>query len=164
MRKLILFLAGFVFCTGSFAQDPALPALSFQTWKEQQILESQNQVLRSSARLTQLKSNKAPTAGLKDSATLTSSKIKKSEDTVSAAERDLLRAQESLQTANGLTLEDYVSIYLPSLQDQPESLHNLVQKFTREELAEMVKMLVNKGVSSSSNARRNNTFASSKTR
>ena len=40
----------------AFAQEPANPAFTFQDWKQQQILEAQNQMLRISSHINQLKS------------------------------------------------------------------------------------------------------------
>lgn len=125
----------------ALAQEPQEPVYNFQNWKEQQILEAQNQVLRVSARIAQLKTSK--TGGAKDSSPIpTNGKIKKVENDVNAAEKDLRRAQESLRASNELTIEDYATIYLPSLRDSAQALQNLAQKLSKEELAEIFKVLV----------------------
>lgn len=145
MDKIILALTVLLVSLTAYAQEPSYTALNFQAWKEQQILEAQNQALRISARISQLKSAKPGAAGAKE-VNLPSAKIKKTEaDTVAGAERDLRRAQDSLQTANALTLEDYVNVYLPTLQGQPEALQALAQRMSKEELAEIFKALVGKG-------------------
>lgn len=151
-RTLNLILAA-LFSVSVFAQEPSVPVFTFQNWKEQQILDAQNQTLRISARIAQLKSGKGSSA--KDSAPLpANSKIKKSEsDTVAGAEKDLRRSQESLKAAGDLTVEDYVTVYLPSLRDSPEALHALAQKMTKEELAEIFKLLIRRDTPS--DAKRN---------
>lgn len=111
---------------------------TFQAWKEQQVLEAQNQVLRISARMSHLKSGKKSTAAGGDTAGLPSSRVKKAEtDTVASAERELRRAQESLQTANTLTMDEYISVYLPTLQANPDAIQALSQKLSKDELAEI---------------------------
>ncbi len=84
--------------------------------------------------------------GIKDPTPLpVNPKFKKSEsDSVAAAEKDLRRAQESLKAANDLTLEDYISIYLPTLRENPEALQALAQKMSKEELSEVFKLMLRK--------------------
>lgn len=144
IRKISLLLVFVLTTTAAMAQEPAVTVYTFQSWKEQQILEAQNQTLRVSARISQLKAGKA--AAAKEATPLPSNlKFKKSEsDTVGGAEKDLRRAQESLKAANELGLEDYISVYLPSLKDNPEALQALAQKMSKEELAEIFKLLFRK--------------------
>jgi len=75
------------------AQEPQVAALTFQGWKDQQSLDAQNQVLRVSARISQLRTEKPAAQSSKEAAApLPNSKIKKSEvDSLAAAERDLRR-------------------------------------------------------------------------
>lgn len=125
-----------------FAQEPQVTALTFQSWKEQQVLEAQNQMLRISSRINQLKTNKNNKGDNKEDGLgkLPSTRVKKSEvDPILAAEKELKRGQESLDAANSLQLEDYISIYLPTLQDQPGALDKLAEKLSKEELAEIFK-------------------------
>lgn len=125
-----------------FAQEPQTSALTFQSWKEQQVLEAQNQMLRISARINQLKTSRNGKVDGKDESLgkLPSPRLKKSEvDPILSAEKELKRGQESLDAANSLQLEDYISIYLPTLQDQPGALDKLAEKLSKEELAEIFK-------------------------
>lgn len=142
MMRLVLFIA--VFSLPALAQD--VSPLTFQAWKEQQILEAQNQTLRVSARISQLKSGKGAAPVKADSLPAMNSKVKKAADvdSLAVAEKELRRNQESLQTANALSLEDYVSVYLPTLQDQPEALQTLATKLSKDELAEIFKALVSR--------------------
>lgn len=131
-------------------------ALSFQAWKDQQVLEAQNQILRASSRITQLKSGKVPVAaGGEEKGALSSSRFKKTNvDTISAAERDLKRGQENIEAAGQLQFTDYINVYLVSLQDQPDALTKLAEKMTKEELLEVTKALIRKA-SRQANAQRN---------
>lgn len=142
IRLLVLILTASL-SAPLLAQDGT--PLTFQNWKDQQVLDAQNGLLRVSARISQLKNGKGGTSAKESAALPANSKLKKAEvDTVSAAERDLRRAQESLQAANNLNLDDYVAIYLPTLRDQPEAIQQLGQKLSKDELVEILKGLVRK--------------------
>lgn len=146
LKTLIIILAVAAHMAG--AQDaPKTVALTFQDWKQFQVLEAQNQVLRTGSKLTQIKAKKPAGPEVKDGASPTptgSARVKmvSESDNLAVAERDLRRAQESLETANSLTVNDYISIYLPTLQNQPEALSQLSEKLSKEELAELFKGLV----------------------
>jgi hypothetical protein len=119
---------------------------TFQTWKDLQVLEAQNQLLRAGARFGQVKAGKPAKADIKDQAPLPSGRVKSISETdpMAVAEKDMRRARESLEAAQGLELSDYVSIYLPSLEAQPDALSGLLQKLTKEELAEILKIVLTK--------------------
>ncbi len=154
LRSHILYFLISIFCAAAVAQEPVVPVYTFQTWKEQQVLEAQNQVLRISARISQLKPVKAAGAAEKESLHLRNSRVKKVEsDPLTSAERDLRRAQESLQAASNYGMDEYIAIYLPSLADQPDAIQSLTQRLSKEELAEIFKGLLNKAASI--DARRN---------
>lgn len=129
------------------AQEPSVPALTFQAWKDQQVLEAQNQILRASNRVATVKNSKGAPVESKDSGALPSSRVKKANDLdlISNSEKDLKRSQESMQTATALQFEDYINIYLPTLQNEPEALNRLTEKLSKEELAEITKHLISKG-------------------
>lgn len=128
---------------------------TFQSWKDLQILEAQNQMLRIGARMTQIKAGKGARAEFKEPSQLPTGRVRSTNDSdpMALAERDLRRARESLETATALDLTDYVNIYLPTLESQPETLQALLQKLTKEELAEILKVMLSK--SSRIDAKRN---------
>lgn len=153
MTGLKLITLIFATCAAmAWAQDTKItPALTFQDWKENQLLEAQNQVLRANAKISQLKNKKASVEDKKDSSTMagtTNARVKKlsDSDALAGAEKDLRRAQESLEATNALTVNDYITIYLPTLQNQPEAVNGLVEKLSKEELTELFKGLVVKPV------------------
>lgn len=150
MRALILILS-LTIGTAGFAAP-----LDFQAWKEQQVLSSQNQVLRLSAQLNQIKTGR--TQPLDDKSvkpSVMSSRIKKTGgDPLILAENNLTRAKESLQTANNLTVDDYITIYLPSLQSHPEDLDQLASTLNKDQLATLFRSLVKRLGSDQVNASR----------
>lgn len=137
--KIDLFVLIIPFFTFFSLSSQASEPLLYQGWKNQQILEAQNQMLRISARINSLKIGKsgATTAA----AHLPTNKIKSS-DPLAAAEKDLRRSQESLVAAQNLSFDDYVTIYIPTLQDQPEMVAHLAEKLSHEELVDVVKLLI----------------------
>jgi hypothetical protein len=139
--KMFLSITLLFFGLMAFAQEPQNPVYTFQVWKEQQLLDAQNQVLRSTSHLNQLKSAS-----------------NRKGEAYYLAERDLKRAQESQQAASSLQFDDYITIYLPTLQDQPEAFAKLVEKFSKDELLEVVKSLVIKP-SKTSDAKHNHELA-----
>lgn len=142
---IIILLA--VFCSLAFA-DPS--AYTFQEWKQQQILEAQNQMLRISAKINQLKATKPGKSESKDAgwANIPNRRVKKTTQTdpVASAEIDLKNAQECLEAANELQFDDYISIYLPTLSDQPDQVNKLAEKLSKDDLAEIFKGLVKRGI------------------
>lgn len=144
LQKFAVLLTTGLFSVTLFAQEPQITVLNFQSWKEQQILDAQNQTLRVSARIAQIRAGKASTS--RESTPLPAgSKFKKSEsDSLSSAEKDLRRSQESLKAASDLSLEDYATVYLPTLRDSNEALNVLAQRMSKDELAEIFKVLVRK--------------------
>ena len=128
------------------AQEPLSPApLGFQEWRDQQVLDAQNQVLRASTRLSQVRAGKASApAGAKKAPRLPNDKVREAaEDDVTVAERDLKRAQDYLNGAGRLTFANYIDVYLPSLKDNPTALQKLAEKLTKDELAQIFKALMN---------------------
>lgn len=136
-----------VFCLwlpGAFAQEPTAPApLGFQEWRDQQVLDAQNQLLRAQTRLTQSRAGKSAVP-VKKAPRLPNDKVREtSEDDVTVAERDLKRAQDYLNSASHLTFANYIDVYLPSLKDNPGALQKLAEKLTKDELAQIFKALMN---------------------
>ncbi len=148
LATVLLTLHGF----SLFAEE----VMNFQTWRTQQVLEAQNQTLRIAARISQIKTGKTSSENKSaGSSSFQNSHLKTTTDSESLAvvERDLKRAQDSLQAANSLQLDDYISIYLPTLQDQPEDVKALAEKLSKEDLAEIFISLVKRGSKTSDSKR-----------
>ncbi|MGE3683966.1 MAG: hypothetical protein AB7G93_19775 [Bdellovibrionales bacterium] len=120
------------------------PVLTFQAWKDKQILEAQNLVLRTSARISQLRTGKNTSSEVKSPESLPKGKLKKASeaDLISLAEGDLKRAQETMDAANNLQIEDYIHVYLPTLHGRADAVQILTERLTKEELGELFKGLM----------------------
>lgn len=105
------------------AQAAPTEPLKFKTWKEQQIMEAQNEVLRISARL-RIQKNTPKT------------------DTPEVSSSDLKNARETLQIAKEFTIEDYADVYVANLQDDPDQFSKLMNSLTKDEMAQLMKVLV----------------------
>jgi len=142
------FVFALLFCSFSALALPepvAFQPKTFQSWKDLQVLEAQNQLLRAGARVSQAKSGKGGKNDIKEQTPLPSGRVKTAaEDPMSAAEKEVRRAKESLEAAQGLDLSDYVNVYLPSLESQPEALAALIQKLSKEDLGEILKIMLTK--------------------
>lgn len=135
--------------------NAATTPLKFRAWREQQILDAQNEVLRISAHLHQLKSApKGERIADKDSDDfLNSSRFERSPD---VTEKDLKNAQENLEAARDLGLEDYADVYVSNLKEQdPEQFSKLMDSLSKEELAQLMKILVKNKADEPSNATHN---------
>lgn len=140
----ILYLLISNLAPSTHAQDSVPNVLNLQAWKDQQVLEAQNQVLRVGAKLSALKNSK-PNSGTKEALKLGSSRVKQIEsDPITITERELKRAHESLQSAQNYGLDEYIAIYLPTIADQNEAISTLTNRLSKEELAEIVKALLKK--------------------
>ncbi|NCN95119.1 MAG: hypothetical protein GW917_00175, partial [Bdellovibrionales bacterium] len=53
------------------------------------------------------------------------------------ATKELAMAKQAVESASDLTLDDYVTIYLPTLSQAPEAIEALVGSMSKEELAQV---------------------------
>lgn len=117
MKFILLFMAGLM-SIGCLAEP-----LKFKGWKEQQILEAQNEVLRLSVHLRQVRTNP------------------KSFE-VPMAEKDLKRAQENLEITKELSFEDYADVYVTPLQHDSAQFSKLMDSLSKEELLQLTRILI----------------------
>ena len=132
MKFRILIVLGCMFMSWPALTEP----MKFKSWKEQQILGAQNELLRISAKLH------APKA--KSEATRAKSELdgtNRFEKAGDVTDRDVKSAQESLEIAKNLTLEDYAEVYVAHLQDNPDQFAKLVDTLSKDELVQLVKIL-----------------------
>lgn len=139
------------------ASEPvALELLPFKTWKDQKIIEAQNLTTRLSNRIVLLKAGKIKAedlalefpqlAGDSDQAPLTARAQKlQSGDLLARMDRELARSQKSLEFAHDLSLEEYAVGYLNQFQDAPEALAKMADRLSKEEMAELLKVLLRTG-------------------
>lgn len=137
--------------------------VSFKAWKDQQVIEAQNQLARLSNRLTLVKAgkikaseiaaelnnesqnqaDKSPTSKEAEMA-VESSRVQKiaATDVVARLERDQERAQKNLDFAKEVTIEDYFVVYLSQFQDNIEALQSVASKLSKDEVLVLLKSLL----------------------
>lgn len=135
LALILLFLA-LVQGAAGFGQDLLSPPLPFKAWREQQLMEARNQVVRVTNKMTLDRSQPVP---LQTSVEANPSKGLKG----SKPETELKRALDNLQSAKELTIEDYFLVYLSRYKGQPQALEFIAQRLTREEIAELLKVMLN---------------------
>ena len=114
--------------------------LKFKAWKEQQILEAQNKVLQISARLRASRHQpRIEKSTEKTDELVGSSRFEKSKE---LTDRDLKRAQEGLEVARELTLQEYAEVYVLELKQDAEQFSKLMDALSKEELAQLMKILM----------------------
>lgn len=134
----------------------------FSMWKEHQIVEAKNQVVRLSNRIHLLKTGRykvedivsesqQPLMEVEDEQEYESLKdfrgSKIDAETLKMAEEKVLKkAQErmkvalgNLQYAKELSIEDYLAVYLSRFKDDEEALKKVIGKLSQEELVEILK-------------------------
>lgn len=95
-------------------QSTELPQ-SYKVWKEQQILDAQNLLLRAQSTVRQSES-----------------------DLRSRAEKDLKKATDQVDVAKNLTVDEYLAIYLSKYQDRPELVLQMLETLPKEESKEIL--------------------------
>lgn len=159
-RVLLIYLAALT-CFGfnSFGATSSSEPLPFSAWKEHQIVEAKNQVVRLSNRIHLLKTgrykaeavvteSKDPLLGHEGEKEYQSLKDTKVDaETLKTAEEKVLKSvQDRMKTALGnlqyakeLNMEDYLAVYLSRFKDDDEALSKVIGKLSKEELLEIVK-------------------------
>lgn len=146
LSSILILTLGFLFSLTVRAQTPDTESLSFKSWKEQQILSAQNHLLRLSADLESQKKLTEPTpknekVSSKERA-LERFRTKSARSKVEKLESEVKQAQETVKVAMGLSLEDYTSIYLPSVTGGAEVLEKLLEQMSKEEISKIMAELL----------------------
>jgi len=141
ISSLIMMFLVFAITLVAKAEDSP-QALSFKAWKEQQVLSAQNRLLRVSVELDQLKESHEPKESKDKEATSKEKALERFQKTqvkseLTRATKELAMAKQAVESASDLTLDDYVTIYLPTLSQAPEAIEALVGSMTKEELAQV---------------------------
>lgn len=98
---------------------PAPNPVSFKVWREQQVIEAQNRLARFTNQLVLVKAGKAQA----DKNTL---------------EKEIVRSQNALEVATGLTPTDYYVGYLHQYQEKPDVLLKAASQLSKEEIVELM--------------------------
>jgi hypothetical protein len=156
VRHLILALIITFFSQTTLAQAESPEAgslLSFNEWKESQVLEFQNSVVRLSNRIQLIKTGRyQPEEGptLEDSGASKSLpgegfRLKRAEtgkDRLVQTERELKRASERLQYAQSLSMDDYVTIYLAQYKNNEVAVRSLLDRLSKDELSSLLRATI----------------------
>lgn len=147
---LVLFLA-----LSTWAQEAPQSSkpVSFNKWKQLQVVEAQNKVVRLSNLLLLLKSEKyAPENILPQVAKESKQDVfipeQQQEELVNQTEGQLKTAVASLDFAKELTLNDYFSVYLRQFKNNSEALESLAVDMDKSEIAEILRSLINTNTTS----------------
>lgn len=89
--------------------------LSYRAWKEQQVLDAQNLLLRAQNALRQSDS-----------------------DGRVRIEREVRRATDQVDAAKEFSVEEYLSIYLSKYQDRSDLVLQMIEKLSKEEAKEIL--------------------------
>ena len=128
--KALIILLSLLFASGVFAQEEEVPKVfSFSQWKQNQKLVAQNHLARSSNKLVIAKSNEA------------------SKDDVEDLEKEVARAQNSVDMSDEYTIEDYFLVYLMSddlrkEREQAEVFKAAAALLSEDEVLAMMKFWV----------------------
>lgn len=89
--------------------------LSYRAWKEQQVLDAQNALLRAQNALRQADSD---------------SRVR--------FEKDVKRASDLVDVSKEFTVEEYLTIYLSKYQDRADLVLQMFEKLSKEEAKEIL--------------------------
>ena len=90
--------------------------LSYRVWKEQQILDAQNSLLRAQSSLRQNMDS----------------------DTRGRIEKEVRRASDQVDAAKEFNVEEYLAIYLSKFQDRSDLVLQMIDKLSKEEAKEIL--------------------------
>ncbi|MAV90147.1 MAG: hypothetical protein CL676_01910 [Bdellovibrionaceae bacterium] len=129
-------------------EAPDTRPLPYKAWKEQQILNAQNRLLRISAELDTVKttenseSSKSSEASSPKEQALERFQKTKTKSEVERLTKEQKLARQAVEGASGLTFEDYITVYLPTLSQSPEALETLVGTLSKEELTKILEEIL----------------------
>lgn len=106
--------------------------LSFQTWKNQQVMKSQNRMVELANKALMTKTNQAPMPNIEHQV----SAIDDNDSTLEDLSKNLKQAQQDLQISQELEFEDYLTVYLSQLGADKVSLKRLAEKLTTDQVTQ----------------------------
>lgn len=159
----------------ALAEESEKAPLAFSRWKEKQILEARNSVVRLSNKIRLLKSGQysseerveeqlvvegkvtdgeAQQQVLEVVEEVSSSKAKEEPQTsqldlkpvIDETQKSLERAVQSLQFCKELSVEDYFAVYLNQFKDNPQALMAVAKQMKPDEVSELLKIILRKPV------------------
>ncbi|MCB0357256.1 MAG: hypothetical protein KDD40_09630 [Bdellovibrionales bacterium] len=149
MKRMLMLVIFLSFTFQGMAEEVPLEAkaVSFNKWKQLQVVEAQNKVVRLSNLLLLLKSEKYTLENsLPQVANESKQDIqipeKQQQELIGQTEGQLKTAVASLDFAKELTLNDYFSVYLRQFKDNKSALEALAQDMDKSEIAEVLSSLI----------------------
>ncbi|MCB0389909.1 MAG: hypothetical protein KDD58_01405 [Bdellovibrionales bacterium] len=133
---------------GTDAEVTVSKALSFNKWKNMQVIEAQNKVVRLSNLLLLLKSEKytpentLPQVAIENKQELSIPESQQIE-LINQTEVQLNAAVASLEFVKELTLKDYFSVYLRKFKNDNQALENFAIEIEKAEVVELLTTLIN---------------------
>ena len=149
--------------------------MPFKSWKDQQVVDAQNQVARVSNRIVLLKAGRVQPEEISaefnnfedakstaEAARLTSKAQKvSSTDVLARLEKELSQRQKGLEFARDLGFQEYFLGYLTQFQENPDAISSLASRLSKDEVTELLKVLLNSNqtsLDSGHNSRENPTL------
>lgn len=135
------------FVQGSFSEKKEDRLLTFKEWKQQQVLEAENQVVRASNNLLVLKSKKLTYQNTfedvlnESQEDLPQSLEKKDPAEIAKLEKELEDLKTRLEVAKDLNMENYFSIYLVKFKSDKQAIGHLVKSFDKEDVALLLNVM-----------------------
>ncbi len=129
----------------------------FKSWKEQQLIEARNNVVRMANKITLFRAGKVSEQEIIQElsannidAESTSVQKANSQKPIERLENELRVAQENLQIAQELTVEDYFIVYLSQFRSKPDAIQSVASRMSKDEVAELIRAMLNRGAAATS--------------
>lgn len=105
----------------------------YKVWKDQQIVEAKNNVVRIANKITLARAGKLSEQELQ------------ALKPIERMDNDLRVAQENLQIAQELSVEDYFVVYLSRFRSHPDAIQSVASRMSKDEVAELIRAMLNRG-------------------
>lgn len=136
MKSLLYIYIALITATAFAAPQPTNEAPQiYKIWKEQQIVEAKNNVVRMANKITLARAGKLPEKELQ------------ALQPIERMDNELRVAQENLQIAQELSVEDYFVVYLSRFKSRPDAIQSVASRMSKDEVAELIRAMLNRGES-----------------
>ncbi len=134
--------------------QPTETPVIYKTWKDQQILEARNTVIRISNKITLSRAGKLTEQEIIKELASTENVTKENTSLqqkttqlkpIERLENELRVAQENLQVAQELSVEDYFVVYLSRFRSNQEAIQSVASRMSKDEVAELIRAMLNRG-------------------
>lgn len=134
MKSLLYIYIALISVTALAVPQPTIenPQI-YKTWKDQQIVEAKNNVVRIANKITLARAGKLPEKELQALQPL------------ERMDNELRVAQENLQIAQELSVEDYFVVYLSRFKARPDAIQSVASRMSKDEVAELIRAMLNRG-------------------